>query len=392
MERMRAYLAHCALASLLGLWPGYAAAADAVADRAMPIPLPSSGAVPRAVPSLLQPMMASLQQRLTQLETDARDTGAALNQPGSSAPAIVSARFPQLAAIARQTAIEARAVRDQARVERQIHLENTAERIAADNDAISRGMEEARSKAQQATQAANVQLLGSIIYSATQMKSAVAAMQNSTAQRATGKAGPDDAAVVGAGAAANSASSFTSVGAPAGVAAGGAVGAASGAGAAAGGSAGIGAGAVAGSAAAGAAAGGKAGSAAGGGYAGGTAGTTGGDQQIFALQQQVQALQAQITALQAAFKIAPNGAVTILSPTSVSVQAGTTITIGAAQNISIQSNGTALVEGKGGLDLKGTPIKLNGGSKPVATVGSQVQVPGQPIGQITTGNQMILTQ
>lgn len=389
MERIHAYLAHSALLSLLALWPGYAAAAD----RGLPIPLPSSGVVSRAVPSLLQPMVASLQQRLTQLEAEARDTGAALNQPGSSAPAIVSARFPHLAALARQTAIEARAVRDQARVERQAHLENTADRIAADNEAISRGMEEARSKAQQATHAANVQLLGSIIYSATQMKSAVAAMQNSASQRATGKAGPDDAALVGAGAAANSASSFTGVGAPAGIAAGGAVGAASGAGAAAGGAAGIGAGAGAGagSASAGAAAaGGKAGSAADGGYAGGIAGTTGGDQQIFALQQQVQALQAQIAALQAVFKIAPNGAVTILSPTSVSVQAGTTVSIGAGQNISIQSPGTALVEGKGGLDLKGMIVKLNGGTKPLATVGSQVQVPSQPIGQVTTGNQTVL--
>lgn len=377
MKRIHAHLAQCALASLLGLWPGFAAAAD----RGLPIPLPSSEVVSRAVPSLLQPMVASLQQRLTQLEAEARDTGAALNQPDSSAPVIVSARFPQLAALARQAAIEARAVRDQARVERQAHLENTADRIAADNDAISRGMEEARSKAQQATQAANVQLLGSIIFSATQMKSAVAVMQNNASQRATGKAGPSDAAFVGAGAATNSASSFTGVGAPAGVSSGGAVGAASGAGAAAGSAAGIGAGA---------AAGGKAGSAAGGGYAGGTAGTTGGDQQIFALQQQVHALQAQIAALQSVFKIAPNGAVTILSPTSVSVQAGTTVSIGAGQNISIQSPGTALVEGKSGLDLKGPVIKLNGGTKPLATVGSQVQIPGQPTGQVTTGTQTVL--
>ena len=94
-----------------------------------------------------------------------------------------------------------------------------------------------------------------------------------------------------------------------------------------------------------------------------------------------------MAALQSVFKIASDGTVTILSPASVSIQAGKDISIGAGknlsigagQNVSVQGNGTALVEGKSGLDLKGLPIKLNGGSKPVATVGSQVQVPGQPI-------------
>lgn len=118
------------------------------------------------------------------------------------------------------------------------------------------------------------------------------------------------------------------------------------------------------------------------------------EQQLVALQQQVQTLQAQIAALQSVFKIASDGTVTILSPTSVSVQAGKDISIGAGKNVSIgagqhvsvQGNGNALVEGKGGLDLKGMPVKLNGGTKPIATVGSQVQVPGQPIGQIMTGS------
>jgi hypothetical protein len=110
------------------------------------------------------------------------------------------------------------------------------------------------------------------------------------------------------------------------------------------------------------------------------------EQQLAALQQQVQALQAQMAALQSVLKIATDGTVTILSPMSISVQAGKDISIGAGQHVSVQGNGAARVEGKSGLDLKGMPIKLNGGSKPVATVGSQVQVPGQPIGQVTTGS------
>lgn len=99
-------------------------------------------------------------------------------------------------------------------------------------------------------------------------------------------------------------------------------------------------------------------------------------------------LQAQVAALQAVLQIAPNGAVTILSP--VSVQAGTNISIRASQNVSVHSSGTAIVESQGMLDLKGTAIRLNGGTKPLATVGSQVQVPGQPIGQVMTGSGTIL--
>lgn len=122
------------------------------------------------------------------------------------------------------------------------------------------------------------------------------------------------------------------------------------------------------------------------------------DQRLAAMQQQMQALQTQMAILQSVLKIATDGAVTIQSQKSVSVQAGTDLSIGAGkylsigagQNVTVQGNGTALVEGKGGLDLKGTLIKLNGGSKPVAIVGSQVQVPGQPIGQITTGSGTIL--
>ncbi len=114
------------------------------------------------------------------------------------------------------------------------------------------------------------------------------------------------------------------------------------------------------------------------------------EQTVVLLQQQVQSLQAQMAALQSALKIASNGAVTILSPASVSIQAGMNVAIGAGTQVSIHSNGTTLIEGKGAVDLKGVPLKLNGGTKPLATVGSQVQVPGQPIGQVVTGSLAVL--
>ena len=115
------------------------------------------------------------------------------------------------------------------------------------------------------------------------------------------------------------------------------------------------------------------------------------EQTVVLLQQQVQSLQAQMAALQSVLQIAPNGAVTLLSPVTVTIQAGMNVSVSAGQNITVKANGAASIEGKGGaLDLKGGPIKLNGASKPVATVGSLVQVPGQPIGQITTGNPSVL--
>ena len=109
------------------------------------------------------------------------------------------------------------------------------------------------------------------------------------------------------------------------------------------------------------------------------------EQQVTMLRQQVQALQAQVAALQAIVKTTPTGGITFISNDTISLQAAKNISIGAGAQLTIQSNGTALVEGKGALDLKGVPLKLNGGTKPLATVGSQVQVPGQPIGHITTG-------
>jgi hypothetical protein len=75
-------------------------------------------------------------------------------------------------------------------------------------------------------------------------------------------------------------------------------------------------------------------------------------------------------------------ATTIRSSKAVAIEAGTSMAIKGAS--------TTLIEGMGSLDLKGGVIKHNGGGKPLATVGSQVQVPGQPIGQVTTGSPTLL--
>jgi len=129
------------------------------------------------------------------------------------------------------------------------------------------------------------------------------------------------------------------------------------------------------------------------------------EQQLAALQQQVQALQTQVAALQSVLKVTPTSAtlqapsISIFSSGDTLIQSSKGITVKAASGITVQSQAgtsikagsTATIEASGTTELKGAVIKLNGGSKPIATVGSQVQVPGQPIGQVTTGNGTILS-
>lgn len=128
------------------------------------------------------------------------------------------------------------------------------------------------------------------------------------------------------------------------------------------------------------------------------------EQQIAALQQQVQALQAQVAALTAVLKVTASGAtlqaatVTIIGNDGVAIQTSRSFSLAAGQNLNLQASvntaikggATTAIEGSGLLDLKGGVIKLNGGTKPLATVGSQVQVPKQAIGQVTTGSANVL--
>lgn len=214
------------------------------------------------------------------------------------------------------------------------------------------------------------------------------------------QAGPLSTVAAG-GAAAEAGASAGTPGAYAGAAAGG--GAPAGAGASAG-NAGAAAGAVAGGKA-GAAAGAPAGGAAPGQAAAGSASSArfSLDETVARLQQQVQTLSAQVAALQSVLIISQAGAIlraptlTLQSLNGTTIQSNLDIAITAGQNIAMQSfaittikaKGSALVESSEALDLKGNVVKLNGGTKQLATVGSQVQVPGQPIGQVLTGSQTI---
>lgn len=83
-------------------------------------------------------------------------------------------------------------------------------------------------------------------------------------------------------------------------------------------------------------------------------------------------------------------AINIRSNKVVTIEAGLSLDIRSSSSAALRAGSIAVIEGVGTLDLKGGVIKHNGGGKPLATVGSQVQIPGQPIGQITTGSQTVL--
>lgn len=128
------------------------------------------------------------------------------------------------------------------------------------------------------------------------------------------------------------------------------------------------------------------------------------EQQIAALQQQVEALQAQVAALTAVLKVSATGAtlqapsITIAASDGLAIQSAKNLSLAAGKNLNMQASGNTTIKGSGStaiegtglLDLKGAMIKLNGGTKPLATVGSQVQIPKQAIGQVTTGSATVL--
>ncbi len=379
------------------------------------------GVVERAVPSAqLSTMMASLDRHVAQLEGDARATHAVLSQRGVNVQVIVSARYFPLAALAQTIAKECRSAIDMARAEKQLHIQEKASRIARDSDAISRQLDEARAKAQQATQAASMQLMAGIINAAVAMKGAIA--ESGSTAAISSPAGIASAGAAAAGAARSGAPAGAAAGAVPGSAASGAAGAGAGSAAAPGGAAGAAPGSAAGGASAGpgagaGAAGGAAaagagafpGAAAGAGSAPGAGARAGVapptlEQKVAFLEQQVQILMAQVAALQSVLKVTATGAVlqaptlsllsieatTIRSSKGVAIDAGTSIDMRSSTSTSIRAASTTLIEGSASLDLKGAIIKHNGGGKPLATIGSHVQIPGQPIGQITTGSQTVL--
>lgn len=122
------------------------------------------------------------------------------------------------------------------------------------------------------------------------------------------------------------------------------------------------------------------------------------EQQLAALQQQVQTLQMQVSTLQSVLKVTPTettlqapililhslNATTIRSNQGIAITAGSGIAVQSQTNTSIKAAGSATVETSGTMELKGALLKLNGGTKPLATVGSDVLN-----GKVVNGSQTI---
>lgn len=110
------------------------------------------------------------------------------------------------------------------------------------------------------------------------------------------------------------------------------------------------------------------------------------DPTITALQSQIATLQKDVTVLKSALAETQSALKKEVSDTSLRfqklesvIQVGSTVTIESAGGLVLKSAGTIAVNG--------ALIKLNGGSKPVATVGSTVTG-----GVVTTGSSTVLVQ
>jgi hypothetical protein len=75
---------------------------------------------------------------------------------------------------------------------------------------------------------------------------------------------------------------------------------------------------------------------------------------------------------------------------NTAVQTSSTLALRSGSDLSLRSDAGTVLQAAGSLNLKGSMILLNGGTKPLATVGSQVQIPGQPNRQVVTGSPTVL--
>lgn len=122
---------------------------------------------------------------------------------------------------------------------------------------------------------------------------------------------------------------------------------------------------------------------------------TASDQRLVQLEQQVKTLQAQVAALQSVLQVTPKGVtleggvVTIASQAGLIVRSGGGLTVQSQAGALISSNSELTVQSTASMNLRGAVVKFNGGSKPLAVVGSQVTTP-QGVGQVVTGSPTVL--
>lgn len=133
------------------------------------------------------------------------------------------------------------------------------------------------------------------------------------------------------------------------------------------------------------------------------------DQQVTALQKQVAVLQAQLNALLSAVQVSEAGVVlqgrtVTIAGATIDVRSDGTLAMRATNlaaevardtslrsgfAISISSSAGTTVQAAGPVDVRGTQVRLNGGGRPVATVGSGVQTSSAGSGQVITGSSTV---
>ena len=137
------------------------------------------------------------------------------------------------------------------------------------------------------------------------------------------------------------------------------------------------------------------------------------EQQLAQLQQQLQSLQAQLAAMQAIVQVTPSstagqepnltiaaGNIVLRASNDLATVSGSSTSIQASAAVDLRASSGMVLRAAGPLALDGSIVRLNGGARPVATVGSVVQttVPvrasGPPItvaGQIVSGSQQVFS-
>ncbi|HEY6600065.1 MAG TPA: hypothetical protein VIZ30_12155 [Pseudomonadales bacterium] len=137
--------------------------ADAgMADQALQVPVQSNAVVPTT---------RDLRQRLVRLQSEAEAVQDVLATPGGGASSTL--QLTALVELARSVAAETRS-------DARLRVADKAAKLDADADAIERGMEEARTKAETARKAAYLEMVAGIIGAAIQIQGAIQAMESAS--------------------------------------------------------------------------------------------------------------------------------------------------------------------------------------------------------------------
>jgi hypothetical protein len=120
------------------------------------------------------------------------------------------------------------------------------------------------------------------------------------------------------------------------------------------------------------------------------------DQQVAVLQRQVAVLQSQVNALLSVVRmtdtgVAGQGLAVVIAGHSIEIRSDMNTALRSGTSLTFTSSAGMMLTSSAPLDLRGPMIRLNNGSKPIATAGSTVQVQPTGTGQVVTGSTTVFT-